>query len=173
MKPKIHKQTNKQKQLWFLVILFLRSDVELAQFPVTARGRSGVRKLDLRTRQCEAFSWLSLATSEDGSQRVEVSSEQELDQMFKKKKRYFKRAHNKAYWYMAKAEQLFCFENWFKFINPHRQFLHMVTMLWLSSDDVVTFLLPTDRGTIVGAGYKTVHTCHLNSYTLSDYTLGT
>ena len=46
--------------------------LELAQFPVTTKGRLGVREADLRARQRDSLDFLLLL------QRVVVSSEQEL-----------------------------------------------------------------------------------------------
>ena len=55
--------------------------LELAQLPVTERGRSGVREADLRARQRKVtFScyFRGFPLAEGGSQRMVVSSEQEL-----------------------------------------------------------------------------------------------
>ena len=41
---------------------------------------------------------------------------------------------------------------------------HVVTVLWLDSDDVVTILSPTRN---LVEGYKTVYLCHLDSYTVT------
>ena len=46
----------------------------------------------------------------------------------------------------------------------HSKTPHVVTMLWLDSDDVVTILSPTS-GT--SGSYKTVYLCHLDSYTVT------
>ena len=41
---------------------------------------------------------------------------------------------------------------------------HVVTVLWLDSDDVVT--IPSSTRNLV-EGYKTVYLCHLDSYTVT------
>ena len=52
-------------------VVFYASCIELAQFPVTARGCSGVCKVEPRARQREVtFSRLSLATPEGGRELI-------------------------------------------------------------------------------------------------------
>ena len=52
-------------------VVFYASCIELAQFPVTARGCSGVCEVDPRARQLEVtFSRLSLATPEGGRELI-------------------------------------------------------------------------------------------------------
>ena len=46
----------------------------------------------------------------------------------------------------------------------HSKTPHVVTVLWLDSDDVVTILLSTRN---LVEGYKTVYLCHLDSYTVT------
>ena len=46
----------------------------------------------------------------------------------------------------------------------HSKTPHVVTVLWLDSDDVVTILSPTRN---LVEGYKTVYLCHLDSYTVT------
>ena len=59
------------------------------------------------------------------------------------------------------------FRHFFKTIQPkllHSKTPHVVTVLWLDSDDVVTTLSPTRN---LVEGYKTVYLCHLDSYTVT------
>ena len=49
-------------------------------------------------------------------------------------------------------------------INVHSKTPHVVTVLWLDSDDVVTILSPTRN---LVEGYKTMYLCHLDSYTVT------
>ena len=51
---------------------------------------------------------------------------------------------------------------WTAFI--HSKTPHVVTVLWLDSDDVVTILSSTRN---LVEGYKTVYLCHLDSYTVT------
>ena len=46
----------------------------------------------------------------------------------------------------------------------HSKTPHVVTVLWLDSDDVVTILSSTRN---LVEGYKTVYLCHLDSYTVT------
>ena len=46
----------------------------------------------------------------------------------------------------------------------HSKTPHIVTVLWLDSDDVVTILSSTRN---LVEGYKTVYLCHLDSYTVT------
>ena len=46
----------------------------------------------------------------------------------------------------------------------HSKTPHVVTVLWLDSDDVVT--IPSSTRNLV-EGYKTVYLCHLDSYTVT------
>ena len=46
----------------------------------------------------------------------------------------------------------------------HSKTPHVVTVLWLDSDDVVTILSSTRN---LVEGYKTVYLCHLASYTVT------
>ena len=48
----------------------------------------------------------------------------------------------------------------------HSKTPHVVTVLWLDSDDVVTILSSTRN---LVEGYKTVYLCHLDSYTVTVY----
>ena len=48
--------------------------------------------------------------------------------------------------------------------NLHSKTPHVVTVLWLDSDDVVTILSSTRN---LVEGYKTVYLCHLDSYTVT------
>ena len=53
---------------------------------------------------------------------------------------------------------------WFLGCNIHSKTPHVVTVLWLDSDDVVTILSSTRN---LVEGYKTVYLCHLDSYTVT------
>ena len=46
----------------------------------------------------------------------------------------------------------------------HSKTPHVVSVLWLDSDDVVTILSSTWN---LVEGYKTVYLCHLDSYTVT------
>ena len=48
--------------------------------------------------------------------------------------------------------------------DVHSKTPHVVTVLWLDSDDVVT--IPSSTRNLV-EGYKTVFLCHLDSYTVT------
>ena len=52
----------------------------------------------------------------------------------------------------------------FRFFPIHSKTPHVVTVLWLDSDDVVTILSSTRN---LVEGYKTVYLCHLDSYTVT------
>ena len=49
-------------------------------------------------------------------------------------------------------------------VRIHNKTPHVVTVLWLDSDDVVTILSSTRN---LVEGYKTVYLCHLDSYTVT------
>ena len=48
--------------------------------------------------------------------------------------------------------------------HVHSKTPHVVTVLWLDSNDVVTILSSTRN---LVEGYKTVYLCHLDSYTVT------
>ena len=62
----------------------------------------------------------------------------------------------------SQIKQYYC--GYCKLEHLHSKTPHVVTVLWLDSDDVVTILSPTRN---LVEGYKTVYLCHLDSYTVT------
>ena len=62
-------------------------------------------------------------------------------------------------WFQEILLKMSCFQE-----ILHSKTPHVVTVLWLDSDDVVTILSSTRN---LVEGYKTVYLCHLDSYTVT------